>query len=516
MQNRSIVPALPKNNIELPAYSVTKVKLSTIPSGGEISILELGSNHFDGATVDLNPGFYRLVSTKAGFRDGNLRIEISGLQKQERVEVPLGEGFAAITIKTGPSGGTLNIDGVVVGRTPMTLELSAGQHEIRVSAVNHKTRSMMFEVLPGEPETIDIDLEPSVVPQQKAVIFAEDQAVSQPKSSVRQALKTGVDGQKPASLPVLLTLDLDPSYDIDDQALGLKAKGLYGLLNSADVLVFRRQGDTGVLVKKPELGVEAFIERLLICLRNPEAAETFTFDREQKYSRAGVAGGKAPLANIMFALQRSRTDQAMLDIEKVALSPEGEMLYRTKADGQISFLSHGGSGLLVSGAKIRRYGDLAIGRLPAGNDLISMSWEEKPLRLLVVAEKKSELEQLDNNIRILGREKKIFALKKTGGIQSLVQHSFGPEYQDSSREDWQPDALFNHLLSINNGEVGPHLLAGNYRRLWIVRYFDGTGVTQRQVAVNYQVLDKVKRYETDVFLRRKQPKPSVIKQITGG
>lgn len=107
------------------------------------------------------PGHYRVTATKKGYHDLNddIEVEIRSTPSINRQMVKLP---GAITIATKPvDGAELLLNGKPVGTTPVTLELEAGEYELRATAERYLPAVQMVEVEGmAAKQAVDLTLEP--------------------------------------------------------------------------------------------------------------------------------------------------------------------------------------------------------------------------------------------------------------------------------------------------------------------------------------------------------------------
>ncbi len=70
-----------------------------------------------------------------------------------------GDEQTIVTIETDPPGATVAVDGVVLGLTPLRVEVSLGRHEITVMRVGYVEVNHTIES-EGEPMSVDFELQP--------------------------------------------------------------------------------------------------------------------------------------------------------------------------------------------------------------------------------------------------------------------------------------------------------------------------------------------------------------------
>ncbi|MGH7745206.1 MAG: trypsin-like peptidase domain-containing protein, partial [Candidatus Dormibacteria bacterium] len=71
------------------------------------------------------------------------------------------DAFGAIAISSAPTGADVYVDGKFVGNTPETLQLSAGQHEIRISMQGQKDWNRSIDVLKSSELNLKAQFSPS-------------------------------------------------------------------------------------------------------------------------------------------------------------------------------------------------------------------------------------------------------------------------------------------------------------------------------------------------------------------
>lgn len=516
-------PLKPPANLSRPTAApvipspAASVRITTVPAGGEIRIEELELLTADGADLKLKPGLYTLVASKAGFRDSRFKVEISGDTPMRTIAVPLGSGYAPVTIASSPEQGALSIDGVVVGHTPMMIELDAGQHRVQVALAGYVAQSHTMRVAPGVPETVSVRLQPlpgSVPPQPptkpRPQPATKPPPVAQPTPADNRQKPAPRVADSPAWQGIFrsaVLLVVESGRDMAGKNIAdllAQAEVLHTLLQAGDILEFRPipgRFAGGRVRAVPGEDLAEFRARLTNLLSG-SGEQPVIQSVGQKLIRARVELESHPAMEIAFALLRARTGLPMLDLTQEQLDDKEAVVFRSRADGPLAFLAYGGSGLRVAGARVTSHGQLRIGTLDVADGPLAFRWEKRPLGLLVVAQNGSDLNPLGSGLTLLGREKKLVRLKATNGIQSIVQQSHGPEYPGWIRAETRRDDLFGDLASLQSGEIGPHDQAGDYRRLWIIRYDDGSGLTQRQTATEYRVTERKKRFESGLFLRR--------------
>jgi hypothetical protein len=77
--------------------------------------------------------------------------------ESRRIAAP--PSLGALKITTRPPGAQVELDGIVVGVTPLALaDLTAGRHTVKVSRVGYRSVSREVEVIRGETVVLDLAL----------------------------------------------------------------------------------------------------------------------------------------------------------------------------------------------------------------------------------------------------------------------------------------------------------------------------------------------------------------------
>ncbi len=112
--------------------------------------------------IETKPGLRQMVIKANDYQDFKKQLKIEGMGISQSFNVALVPGWAEVTISALPHGADVSIDGNVAGKTPLSLKLSAGTYELRISAETYKTWQTQLEVQANQPQVLDrIQLEPA-------------------------------------------------------------------------------------------------------------------------------------------------------------------------------------------------------------------------------------------------------------------------------------------------------------------------------------------------------------------
>ena len=217
------------NSIDQPAtrsvIGARQVVLNTQPAGGQILIESLGRQVQHGTSVELGYGSYQLRGTLTGYRSGRLQLQVDQ-QSDSMVVVPLGEGFARVTVSSDPLEAVLSVDGNRLGRTPFSAEISAGEHQFGVTFEGFEPLQKTVVIAPHGQRELHFEL-------QSRVGLAALEIDTHPSGALLR-----LDGRLVGHAPLTLT-DMPPKrYQLTGELI---LDGRTRLIGKADLHLQRNQ-----------------------------------------------------------------------------------------------------------------------------------------------------------------------------------------------------------------------------------------------------------------------------------
>lgn len=97
-----------------------------------------GGEPWDGLSGELEPGEHDLEIRAPRFQTLRTTVEIEGGEVEQDLIVSLVPNWADVTFASTPQGAEIVVDGEVLGTTPGTVEILAGDHDVTVRAAGHK------------------------------------------------------------------------------------------------------------------------------------------------------------------------------------------------------------------------------------------------------------------------------------------------------------------------------------------------------------------------------------------
>lgn len=145
--------------------------ISILSDPSEATVLldgkEVGKTPFEGKDLDVKEYTVRLEKDKASWQ-GKIKLNagtVTAIKRDiasdsassagETLSLDRGKG---ITIISNPSGAAVEIDGRIIGNTPITADITAGEHTILVSHTNYLNRSIKADLPVNFNLTVSVDL----------------------------------------------------------------------------------------------------------------------------------------------------------------------------------------------------------------------------------------------------------------------------------------------------------------------------------------------------------------------
>jgi formylglycine-generating enzyme required for sulfatase activity len=112
--------------------------------------------------VAVEAGTRQLLIKADLYQEFKTSLEIEGMDILQTLKVALVPGWAEIKVATLPTGARIFVDGTPRGESPLSLKLSLGTHDLKISAENYKTWTKQLLVQRDQPQMLDtIHLQPA-------------------------------------------------------------------------------------------------------------------------------------------------------------------------------------------------------------------------------------------------------------------------------------------------------------------------------------------------------------------
>ena len=136
------------------------VAISSIPEGASV-IVDGKSAGRTPITIELPKGTYQLQISAEGYKTWQKQLSVLPNQPQALEAIRLEPADGTLALKTRPAGANVTVGQRFVGKTPLTVQISANtQHEIRISKAGYENVTRKIEVSTGKLKTVAVDLKP--------------------------------------------------------------------------------------------------------------------------------------------------------------------------------------------------------------------------------------------------------------------------------------------------------------------------------------------------------------------
>lgn len=132
------------------------VAIESAPDGAEVFSGERLLGLTPLSDIPLPAGGVELLFRKDRYQDETVIVDIIGMNQPQNVSARLLPGWADVAISSIPSSAEIFIDDVATNVvTPGSVEIMAGEHEIRISAPGHRSHRQRILVAAEEKITLD-------------------------------------------------------------------------------------------------------------------------------------------------------------------------------------------------------------------------------------------------------------------------------------------------------------------------------------------------------------------------
>ncbi|MFK8030941.1 MAG: SUMF1/EgtB/PvdO family nonheme iron enzyme [Gammaproteobacteria bacterium] len=121
---------------KLPGYANFRL-LSPIEDA-TVAIDNAPSERLAGSPFELKAGRYSFVVSAPRYQDYTGEVVVEGLGKTQQVELVLKPNWADVTVQSSPEGADVVVGETVIGQTPGTFEIVAGEHQLTLRARGYK------------------------------------------------------------------------------------------------------------------------------------------------------------------------------------------------------------------------------------------------------------------------------------------------------------------------------------------------------------------------------------------
>jgi formylglycine-generating enzyme required for sulfatase activity len=112
--------------------------------------------------MEAAPGRRRIEVRSARYQPAATEVEVEGCDRLQEITLALTPNWSGVSLSSVPTAAVVKVDGQIIGKTPLEVELTAGGHEIEIGADRHKTWRSRVLVSAGRPIVLpEVRLEPA-------------------------------------------------------------------------------------------------------------------------------------------------------------------------------------------------------------------------------------------------------------------------------------------------------------------------------------------------------------------
>ena len=470
------------------------------------AILEIADEKFSSKfTGELDSGFYQLAVTAPGFYP----LETS-------IEVTTGEAFnyhfdlkpiptsGSFVIDSNPSGASVLVNDME-GVTPFAIEqLPFGIFSVSaVKQIDNGTRVVgeaSFEFTQDSSNEFTVNLSSTERLFESEWYPAEVAAgLQQQKAARLKAEEEQRYRNARVKSPISVSFEIEELTDTGEMSEQDFAKALFTLLRVGDRIEVD-QGDYAYLIwKRSSKQGRVFNEQVKSLWTQSPNKHNF---QDDEVSSIQLSQGTSLITTLAYHLYRSRNINPILDLDASMHSLNSIEL--PNHESEMTIVTIGGNDVRLDQKDISVTPLIGFFRVEPSSGLQTISWSEPPLKVLVVSDTDDLPALTLNKSRLKVNEKSLVKLIEDGEVESIKRFTQLPN------ETWKYEVIeksgpLASSLDLNVNEIGPHDISGQYKRVWLIRYFDKQNNLQlRQLTVNYAVGEDVKETESDTFFRRRE------------
>ena len=151
---------------EIP-YTVTRdesqqlqVELKALPGRITLNLsptnatVQLNGEPITETTLELESATYEALVQADRYQDKNVSLEVEGKGITQEFAISLDPNWAAITIHSEPANAEVYLNTIRLGTTPLTADILAGQHELRLEKQSYQPTTQTLEVYAGADQSL--------------------------------------------------------------------------------------------------------------------------------------------------------------------------------------------------------------------------------------------------------------------------------------------------------------------------------------------------------------------------
>lgn len=128
-----------------------RITLNLSPTNATV---QLNGEPITETALELDPATYEALVQADRYQDKNVSIEVEGKGITQEFAISLDPNWAAITIDSEPANAEVYLNNIRLGTTPLTADILAGQHELRLEKQSYQPTTQTLEVYAGADQSL--------------------------------------------------------------------------------------------------------------------------------------------------------------------------------------------------------------------------------------------------------------------------------------------------------------------------------------------------------------------------
>ena len=182
------------------------IAVKSTPAGASLQVdgMLIGDTPIEG--LELEAGHHQLRLQARRYLTLEKGLEVIGMDQYQQVTVELKPDWAPVALRTDPAGAEVRENGELLGQTPTTLELEAGEHRLELIKAGYKPHQATVPVQAGQAQELPL-----------IRLLKQDGILN--LSTLPSGGSVSIDGEYRGSTPLALKLPADTSVALRvDQA----------------------------------------------------------------------------------------------------------------------------------------------------------------------------------------------------------------------------------------------------------------------------------------------------------
>ncbi|MGB1110180.1 MAG: PEGA domain-containing protein [Gammaproteobacteria bacterium] len=133
-----------------------RVTLETTPEGAALSIADKAMGNAPFSDLKLPAGEHSLQWSAPGYLPLEANIQVMGMDQAQRFSFELEKNSAPVSLDSQPTGAAIYAGDTQIGQTPASLDLDAGNHQLRLVLDGYEPYRLSLDVVAKQPQDLGV------------------------------------------------------------------------------------------------------------------------------------------------------------------------------------------------------------------------------------------------------------------------------------------------------------------------------------------------------------------------